>query len=82
LCTFIKSLNEIIASINLSIFSLEILPIVKASCPNLIGTLTKAFLVDIVSSLFVVMIFEINNLTALEPISIVAKFYISLILSN
>ena len=75
------NLNKVLLG-NHSMFLLEILPVVKASCPNLTGTLTNAFLVEIVCDLFIVMILDINNLTAFDPISIVAYFLISLKLSK
>ena len=58
----------------------EISPLIKTSAPKRIGTRTNEFFLKTTSSLSCSIILEINNLTALEPISIAAYLFILSIL--
>ena len=63
------------ASIKISIFFCEIFPLEKTSFPSRIGSrINEIFLyVGLLSSIYEL---AINNLTALDPISIAANFFI------
>ena len=60
------------------LFASDMLPPRKTSAPNRMGTRINSDFLKVGSSFFFKMILEINSLTALEPMSIAAYFFISI----
>ena len=77
---FISNLNAFIVSFILTMFASVISPVVNASCPKRIGTRTNELFLNFGSLPFSSIMLEINILTAFEPISIAAYFFIIILL--